>query len=50
MPSEESGNAFQRLYMFVFPDSKVGGRNAPPRFYRGRLGNDQRRAAYSATT
>jgi hypothetical protein len=36
--------------MFVFPDSKVGGRDAAARFYRRRLGHDHRGTADSATT
>jgi hypothetical protein len=32
------------------PDSKVAGRDLATRCYRGRLGNDECRAAYGATT
>ena len=47
---KESGNSRKWRNVLVFPDSQVGGRDAPPRLYRGRLGNDQRRAAHSAAT
>jgi len=47
---KESGNSRKWWNVFVFPDSQVGGRDAAPRFYCGRLGNDQLRAAHSAAT